>query len=82
MKVKTKVKAGGGDDCTAAADHWRALARRSPRRASRSGLRAAPRRRGARPGRRHIDAMWPLWSVLDLTPGGRGETLHPRLACW
>lgn len=22
---------------------------------------------------RHIDAMWPLWNVLDLTPGGRGE---------
>jgi predicted dithiol-disulfide oxidoreductase (DUF899 family) len=22
---------------------------------------------------RHIDAMWPLWNILDLTPGGRGQ---------
>lgn len=22
---------------------------------------------------RHIDMMWPLWNVLDLTPDGRGE---------
>jgi predicted dithiol-disulfide oxidoreductase (DUF899 family) len=28
---------------------------------------------------RHIDIMWPLWNVLDLTPGGRGETWHPTL---
>jgi predicted dithiol-disulfide oxidoreductase (DUF899 family) len=29
---------------------------------------------------RHIDLMWPLWNVLDLTPGGRGETWYPKLA--
>jgi predicted dithiol-disulfide oxidoreductase (DUF899 family) len=22
---------------------------------------------------RHIDALWPLWKMLDLTPDGRGE---------
>ena len=22
---------------------------------------------------RHVDLMWPLWNVLDLTPGGRGD---------
>jgi predicted dithiol-disulfide oxidoreductase (DUF899 family) len=24
-------------------------------------------------GERHLDPMWPLWNVLDTTPGGRGE---------
>ena len=28
---------------------------------------------------RHIDAMWPLWNVLDTTPGGRGESFFPKL---
>lgn len=28
---------------------------------------------------RHIDVMWPLWNVLDLTPQGRGATWHPAL---
>jgi predicted dithiol-disulfide oxidoreductase (DUF899 family) len=28
---------------------------------------------------RHVDFIWPLWSILDLTPGGRGKTFHPRL---
>lgn len=28
----------------------------------------------------HLDLMWPLWNVLDLTPEGRGEDWHPRLA--
>lgn len=27
---------------------------------------------------RHVDAIWPLWNVLDWTPEGRG-TFHPRL---
>jgi predicted dithiol-disulfide oxidoreductase (DUF899 family) len=22
---------------------------------------------------RHVDFMWPLWTILDRTPGGRGE---------
>jgi predicted dithiol-disulfide oxidoreductase (DUF899 family) len=29
---------------------------------------------------RHVDFMWPVWSVLDRTPGGRGEDWHPELA--
>jgi predicted dithiol-disulfide oxidoreductase (DUF899 family) len=29
---------------------------------------------------RHIDAMWPLWNVLDVTPEGRGEKWYPKLA--
>jgi predicted dithiol-disulfide oxidoreductase (DUF899 family) len=29
---------------------------------------------------RHIDAMWPLWNVLDLTPHGRGTDWYPRLS--
>lgn len=29
---------------------------------------------------RHIDMMWPLWNLLDLTPEGRGANWYPRLA--
>jgi len=29
---------------------------------------------------RHIDLMWPLWNVLDLTPEGRGGDWYPRLS--
>jgi predicted dithiol-disulfide oxidoreductase (DUF899 family) len=29
---------------------------------------------------RHIDLMWPLWNVLDLTPEGRGGTWFPSLS--
>jgi predicted dithiol-disulfide oxidoreductase (DUF899 family) len=28
---------------------------------------------------RHIDIVWPLWNVLDLTPGGRGTSWYPEL---
>lgn len=28
---------------------------------------------------RHIDMMWPLWNVLDLTPEGRGTDWFPSL---
>lgn len=28
---------------------------------------------------RHLDTMWPLWNVLDMTPAGRGETFFPKL---
>jgi predicted dithiol-disulfide oxidoreductase (DUF899 family) len=28
---------------------------------------------------RHVDALWPLWNVLDLTPDGRGATWYPAL---
>jgi predicted dithiol-disulfide oxidoreductase (DUF899 family) len=27
---------------------------------------------------RHIDAGWPLWNILDLTPTGRGSAWYPR----
>ncbi len=26
---------------------------------------------------RHIDAAWPLWNLLDLTPAGRGDFIPP-----
>jgi predicted dithiol-disulfide oxidoreductase (DUF899 family) len=29
---------------------------------------------------RHIDPMWPLWNVLDLTPEGRGKDWFPKLS--
>ena len=41
-----------------------------------SELVFAPSEDGQEP--RHADAFWPLWNVLDLTPGGRGE-FHPAL---
>lgn len=28
---------------------------------------------------RHVDTIWPLWNVLDMTPQGRGEDWYPRL---
>jgi predicted dithiol-disulfide oxidoreductase (DUF899 family) len=28
---------------------------------------------------RHVDAIWPLWNVLDFTPEGRGATWYPKL---
>jgi len=28
---------------------------------------------------RHIELIWPLWNVLDLTPQGRGTDWYPRL---
>jgi predicted dithiol-disulfide oxidoreductase (DUF899 family) len=29
-------------------------------------------------GPRHVDSIWPVWSVLDLAPEGRGEKWEPR----
>jgi predicted dithiol-disulfide oxidoreductase (DUF899 family) len=29
---------------------------------------------------RHVDMFWPLWNVLDLTPGGRGGDWYPSLS--
>jgi predicted dithiol-disulfide oxidoreductase (DUF899 family) len=29
---------------------------------------------------RHVDLIWPLWNVFDLTPDGRGEKWYPRLS--
>ncbi len=28
---------------------------------------------------RHVDLIWPLWNLFDLTPEGRGTDWHPRL---
>jgi predicted dithiol-disulfide oxidoreductase (DUF899 family) len=28
---------------------------------------------------RHVDLIWPLWNLFDLTPEGRGEKWYPRL---
>lgn len=28
---------------------------------------------------RHVDSLWPLWNVLDLTPEGRGTSWFPAL---
>jgi predicted dithiol-disulfide oxidoreductase (DUF899 family) len=36
-----------------------------------SELWLAPTEEGQGP--RHVDFMWPLWSVLDRTPEGRGD---------
>lgn len=29
---------------------------------------------------RHVDSIWPLWNLLDVTPDGRGETWTPKLS--
>ena len=29
---------------------------------------------------RHVDMIWPLWNLLDLTPEGRGRDWYPRLS--
>jgi predicted dithiol-disulfide oxidoreductase (DUF899 family) len=41
-----------------------------------SELFAAPPDPGQHP--RHVDYMWPIWKVLDVTPDGRGTDWHPR----
>jgi predicted dithiol-disulfide oxidoreductase (DUF899 family) len=41
-------------------------------------LMFAPRDEGEDP--RHVDSIWPIWSVLDMTPEGRGtEPDFPKL---
>jgi predicted dithiol-disulfide oxidoreductase (DUF899 family) len=41
-------------------------------------LMFAPREEGMEP--RHVDLIWPIWSVLDMTPQGReGEEAFPNL---
>ena len=37
----------------------------------------APTESGLHP--RHVDFVWPLWNVLDLTPEGRGTDWSPQL---
>jgi predicted dithiol-disulfide oxidoreductase (DUF899 family) len=43
-----------------------------------SELEFGPSDEGQNP--RHIDLMWPMWNVLDLTPGGRGSDFYPELS--
>ncbi len=43
-----------------------------------SELFFAPTEPGLHP--RHVDFIWPLWAVLDLTPEGRGTDWRPELA--
>jgi predicted dithiol-disulfide oxidoreductase (DUF899 family) len=43
-----------------------------------SELHHAPTDPGQDP--RHVDFIWPLWSVLDVTPEGRGSDWGPQLA--
>jgi predicted dithiol-disulfide oxidoreductase (DUF899 family) len=42
-----------------------------------SELAFAPRDPGQDP--RHLDPLWPLWGVLDLSPEGRGGEFRPKL---
>jgi predicted dithiol-disulfide oxidoreductase (DUF899 family) len=37
----------------------------------------APAEPGQEP--RHVDAIWPIWNLFDLTPGGRGKDWNPQL---
>jgi predicted dithiol-disulfide oxidoreductase (DUF899 family) len=30
--------------------------------------------------RRHVDFMWPMWSIFDMTPEGRGTDWGPKLS--
>ena len=40
-------------------------------------LMFAPTAKGQNP--RHVDAIWPLWNLLDFTPDGRGADWYPKL---
>ena len=42
-----------------------------------SELLSAPMEKGQDP--RHVDSIWPLWNLLDLTPEGRGKDWYPKL---
>jgi predicted dithiol-disulfide oxidoreductase (DUF899 family) len=41
-----------------------------------SELMQAPREPGQEP--RHVDFIWPVWQVLDITPDGRGTDWSPQ----
>jgi predicted dithiol-disulfide oxidoreductase (DUF899 family) len=43
-----------------------------------SELLYAEREPGQEP--RHVDSIWPIWNLLDLAPGGRGDDWGPRLS--
>lgn len=42
-----------------------------------SELMFAPPEKGQNP--RHVDMIWPLWNLFDLTPEGRGTSWFPKL---
>ena len=48
------------------------------RHAYASELAFAPAEPGQDP--RHVDAIWPLWGALDLSPEGRGADFRPKLS--
>ena len=43
-----------------------------------SELMFAPSEPGQNP--RHVDVIWPLWNLFDITPEGRGTDWYPKLA--
>jgi predicted dithiol-disulfide oxidoreductase (DUF899 family) len=50
-----------------------------PRHTWATELMFVPREEGEDP--RHVDAIWPIWSVLDMAPGGRGtDRDFPKLS--
>ena len=42
-----------------------------------SELMFVPAEKGQNP--RHVDMIWPLWNLLDVTPEGRGKDWYPKL---
>ena len=48
-----------------------------PRHSWATELMFAPRDGGE--DARHVDSIWPIWSVLDMTPEGRGGSDFPKL---
>jgi len=42
-----------------------------------SELMFAPAEKGQ--NQRHVDMIWPLWNLLDVTPEGRGKDWYPKL---
>jgi predicted dithiol-disulfide oxidoreductase (DUF899 family) len=63
---------GACPSCTSIID---AVEGEAPHRSSE--LFFAPTEPGLHP--RHVDFIWPLWAVLDLTPEGRGTDWGPQL---
>lgn len=51
--------------------------RRSVRHFYGTELLYAPAEKGQ--NARHVDAIWPLWNLLDFTPEGRGRDWYPKL---
>jgi predicted dithiol-disulfide oxidoreductase (DUF899 family) len=68
------------DDGAQRADPERVRSGRA-RGAALLGHRASVRALDADQEPRHLDSIWPLWHVLEMTPDGRGtESRSPRLS--